>query len=231
MKKIHLKNISKKFGSVSEQKVLDNLDLEIEKGDLLAITGVSGSGKSTLLYILGLLDSDYDGEYYIDDKSMQSLSDKELSEYRSKTVGFIYQDFNLIKELSALDNVAMSLKINNLVLDRRSRLSRKEIYERSKDTLEKLGLKEHMKKRPGQLSGGQQQRVAIARSIVKKPDMILADEPTGALDRKTSEEIMHCIQELNDEGMTIIIVTHDGEIAKKCRRKVMLVDGVLCNDV
>ena len=231
MKKIHLKNISKKFGSVSEQKVLDNLDLEIEKGDLLAITGVSGSGKSTLLYILGLLDCDYEGEYFIDDKSMQSLSDKELSEYRSKTVGFIYQDFNLIKELSALDNVAMSLKINNLVLDRRSRLSRKEIYERSKNTLEKLGLKEHMKKRPGQLSGGQQQRVAIARSIVKKPDMILADEPTGALDRKTSEDIMNCLMALNNEGMTIIIVTHDSEIAKKCRRNVKLVDGVLSTDI
>lgn len=227
MEKILLKNISKTFDLATEQKVLDNLNLEIASGEMLAITGVSGSGKSTLLYILGLLDHDFEGDYYIDDKSIQSLTDKELSLYRSKSVGFVYQDFNLIKELSAIENVAMSLKINNLVLDRRSRLSRKEIYEKSTETLEKLGLKDHMKKHPGQLSGGQQQRVAIARSIVKKPDMILADEPTGALDRKTSADIMNCLLGLNDEGMTIIIVTHDNEIAGNCRRKVKLVDGVL----
>ena len=225
MEIIKLKKICKKYGSDDNvQTVLKDVDLVIKKGTMTSIMGPSGSGKSSLLNIIGLLDSDFDGEYFLDDFEVSKLAENQLAELRNKKIGFVFQDFNLIKELSALDNVKMSLLLSN-IHNKHDKTSKKEIEDRSVAVLKQVGLEKHMKKKPGQLSGGQKQRVAIARALVGNPDMILADEPTGALDSATGVEIMNCLKDLNESGKTIIIVTHDINIANQCENNIVILDG------
>ena len=225
MEIIKLKKICKKYGSDDNvQTVLKDVDLVIKKGTMTSIMGPSGSGKSSLLNIIGLLDSDFDGEYFLDDFEVSKLAENQLAELRNKKIGFVFQDFNLIKELSALDNVKMSLLLSN-IHNKHDKTSKKEIEDRSVAVLKQVGLENHMKKKPGQLSGGQKQRVAIARALVGNPDMILADEPTGALDSATGVEIMNCLKDLNESGKTIIIVTHDINIANQCENNIVILDG------
>ena len=225
MEIIKLKKICKKYGSDDNvQTVLKDVDLVIKKGTMTSIMGPSGSGKSSLLNIIGLLDSDFDGEYFLDDFEVSKLAENQLAELRNKKIGFVFQDFNLIKELSALDNVKMSLLLSN-IHNKHDKTSKKEIEDRSVAVLKQVGLEKKKKKKPGQLSGGQKQRVAIARALVGNPDMILADEPTGALDSATGVEIMNCLKDLNESGKTIIIVTHDINIANQCENNIVILDG------
>lgn len=229
MSYIVLSGISKTYCSSVKQEVLKGVDLRVEKGQMVAITGVSGSGKSTLLSILGLIDRDYSGDYYCDGINISKLSDSDISIFRNKKIGYIYQDFNLINSLNVIDNVRLSLKIGNIIKRKSDRMVKSEITDKSMNILETMGLKDHVKKYPGQLSGGQKQRVAIARTLVKNPDIILADEPTGSLDRKMGEDIMNCIEEISS-NKTIIIVTHNEAIAKRCNRQLRLLDGKLIEE-
>lgn len=224
MSYIELKGINKYFGeNETRQHVLKDISLHVEKGEMLSIMGPSGSGKSTLLNILGLLERQNSGEYILDGKNMERLKEKEKAFFRNENIGFVFQNFNLIYELSALDNVKINLQFYNL--HSKKKVSNREAMKRSKEVLTTLGLEKHMDKRPLQLSGGQQQRVAIARAIVNNPAFILADEPTGALDSKTTEEIMQVLKGLNEKGNTIIIVTHNLEVANQCDRIVEIKDG------
>ena len=229
MSYIVLSGISKTYCSSVKQEVLKGVDLRVEKGQMVAITGVSGSGKSTLLSILGLIDRDYSGDYYCDGINISKLSDSDISIFRNKKIGYIYQEFNLINSLNVIDNVRLSLKIGNIIKRKSDRMVKSEITDKSMNILETMGLKDHVKKYPGQLSGGQKQRVAIARTLVKNPDIILADEPTGSLDRKMGEDIMNCIEEISS-NKTIIIVTHNEAIAKRCNRQLRLLDGKLIEE-
>lgn len=229
MSYIVLSGISKTYCSFVKQEVLKGVDLRVEKGQMVAITGVSGSGKSTLLSILGLIDRDYSGDYYCDGINISKLSDSDISIFRNKKIGYVYQDFNLINSLNVIDNVRLSLKIGNIIKRKSDRMVKSEITDKSMNILETMGLKDHVKKYPGQLSGGQKQRVAIARTLVKNPDIILADEPTGSLDRKMGEDIMNCIEEISS-NKTIIIVTHNEAIAKRCNRQLRLLDGKLIEE-
>ncbi len=229
MSYIVLSGISKTYCSSVKQEVLKGVDLRVEKGQMVAITGVSGSGKSTLLSILGLIDRDYSGDYYCDGINISKLSDSDISIFRNKKIGYVYQDFNLINSLNVIDNVRLSLKIGNIIKRKSDRMVKSEITDKSMNILETMGLKDHVKKYPGQLSGGQKQRVAIARTLVKNPDIILADEPTGSLDRKMGEDIMNCIEEISS-NKTIIIVTHNEAIAKRCNRQLRLLDGKLIEE-
>lgn len=223
---IKLSSVKKIYntGSIS-QTVLRGVDFEVKKGEMLALMGTSGSGKTTLLNIIGLLDDMTEGEYYLDGCDISKSSEKEKSRIRNNEIGFVFQNFHLIPELSALENVKMSTDIYNLYT--KNKISQKEMYVRCSELLTKVGLKNELKKKPSQLSGGQKQRVAIARALVNRPKIILADEPTGALDQKTSDEIMELFCELNKEGHTILIVTHDADVAKKCVRKIKINDGDL----
>lgn len=226
MSVIKLDRINKYYGNDEcSQQVLDNVSLQIEEGEMVSIMGPSGSGKSTLLNILGLLDNQSDGEYYLDDISTLNLSEKELAFLRNSKIGFVFQSFNLIKELTALENVQMSLIFSNMYRKNNDKFKKNEIRNKSMELLELVGLKEHKGKKPSQLSGGQQQRVAIARALVNEPKIILADEPTGALDQKNSKEIMNILLELNKKGKTIIIVTHDSNVASLCQRHFSMTDG------
>ena len=229
MSYIVLSGISNTYCSSVKQEVLKGVDLRVEKGQMVAITGVSGSGKSTLLSILGLIDRDYSGDYYCDGINISKLSDSDISIFRNKKIGYVYQDFNLINSLNVIDNVRLSLKIGNIIKRKSDRMVKSEITDKSMNILETMGLKDHVKKYPGQLSGGQKQRVAIARTLVKNPDIILADEPTGSLDRKMGEDIMNCIEEISS-NKTIIIVTHNEAIAKRCNRQLRLLDGKLIEE-
>lgn len=229
MSYIVLSGISKTYCSSVKQEVLKGVDLRVKKGQMVAITGVSGSGKSTLLSILGLIDRDYSGDYYCDGINISKLSDSDISIFRNKKIGYVYQDFNLINSLNVIDNVRLSLKIGNIIKRKSDRMVKSEITDKSMNILETMGLKDHVKKYPGQLSGGQKQRVAIARTLVKNPDIILADEPTGSLDRKMGEDIMNCIEEISS-NKTIIIVTHNEAIAKRCNRQLRLLDGKLIEE-
>lgn len=196
---------------------LNGINLAIKRGEIIAIMGPSGSGKSTLLNIMGLIDMPNEGEYSLNGKSLSEVRANKVHKTRNQMIGFIFQYFALLKEHTVLDNVALPLTYRKL--KQRERESKAKLY------LEKVGLKEQMYKTPDELSGGQQQRVAIARALVGEPELILADEPTGNLDRKTGEEIMNLLLQINREGKTIIIVTHDIEIAKRCNRIIELVDG------
>lgn len=228
MKIIKLDNINKFFGSKdNKQQILKGISLEIEKGEMIAIMGPSGSGKSTMLNVLGLLDSNYSGEYLLDDMKVSSLKNNELAQTRNKKIGFVFQNFNLIKELSARENVKMSLNFSNIYKNRKEKINKKDMNKKADEALEMVGLKSHTDKKPNQLSGGQQQRVAIARALINDPDIILADEPTGALDSKTGDEIMKLFLRLNQAGKTVIIVTHDEKVAKKCQRIIYIKDGVI----
>ena len=225
---IELKNINKFFGEKeSRQQILKNISINIEKGEMVAIMGPSGSGKSTMLNVLGLLDNNYSGEYMLDGIEASKLSNNELAMARNEKIGFVFQNFNLIKELSAKENVKMSLIFSNIYKKGKEKISKKVMDKSSSDIWENVGLKNHENKKPGQLSGGQQQRVAIARALVNNPEIILADEPTGALDSKIGEEIMKVFLKLNNQGKTVIIVTHDERVAQMCGRTIHIKDGVV----
>lgn len=217
---IELKKICKSFTLGEETvKALDKVNFKVDKGEFVSIIGPSGSGKSTLMNILGLLDVADSGDYILDGVVVKEANDHKLSEIRNKKIGFIFQSFNLLPKLNALENVQVPLMYRGEKGD----VSKKLAYE----YLEKVGLKGREKHLPSQLSGGQQQRVAIARALVGKPEIILADEPTGALDSKTGMEVMKLLKKLNKEGQTIILITHDINVAKCAKRIVRISDGKL----
>ena len=220
---IKLKNLHKsyKMGS-SSLHVLKGINLSVEDGELVAIMGSSGSGKSTLLNILGMLDTADKGDYILDSFKIENLNETKAAKYRNKFLGFIFQSFNLINYKTAIENVSLPLYYQGI--------SRKERQKIAADYLERVGLKEWATHLPSELSGGQKQRVAIARAMASKPKVLLADEPTGALDTKTSCDVMDLIQKINEEGKTILVVTHEIEIAKMCKRIVKLKDGVIVED-
>lgn len=217
---IKLLNINKTFTLGGETiKALDNINFNIKKGEFVSIIGPSGSGKSTLMNILGLLDVPNSGSYILDNINVEKAKDDELATIRNKKIGFIFQNFNLLTKLTAVENVQVPLIYQGLTNEE----SKKIAYE----FLEKVGLKGREHHLPTQLSGGQQQRVAIARALTCNPEIILADEPTGALDSKTSVEIMNKLEELNKQGQTIILITHDINVAKRAKRIVRISDGKL----
>ncbi|MDU4912870.1 ABC transporter ATP-binding protein [Clostridium baratii] len=215
---IEIKNIIKKYGKGDSTTVaLNDVSLSINKGEMIAIVGKSGSGKSTLLNILGGLIKFDEGDYLFNNVKINNNKEKELVRFRRDNISFIVQDFALINDMTVYNNIALPLEYK--------RLSKKEIKTKVFDVLEKLDIKNNAYKYANEISGGQAQRVAIARAIVKNPELILADEPTGALDQKTGEAVINILKELNNEGKTIIIVTHDLNIAEKCDRVINLQDG------
>nr|WP_293994793.1 ABC transporter ATP-binding protein [uncultured Fusobacterium sp.] len=201
----------------TELRVLKDVSFQVDKGEFLAIMGSSGSGKSTMMNILGCLDSEYQGEYLLDGIDISKMSQDELSEIRNKKIGFIFQSFNLLPKLTAVENVELPLIYSGI--------KKTERYKRAMKLLELVGLKERAEHRPNELSGGQRQRVAIARALINEPSIILADEPTGNLDSKSEEEIMKILIDLNKMGKTIIIVTHEPNIGESANRKIIFKDG------
>lgn len=221
---IHIEDLKRNFWVGSEVvHALRGVSFDVDKGEFLTIMGASGSGKTTLLNILGCLDKPSDGKYFIDSTSISTLNKNELARIRNEKIGFVFQSFNLLSRTSALENVELPLLYNSNVSSRDRR-------ERAKRALKAVGLENRMDHKPNQLSGGQQQRVAIARALVNDPVMILADEATGNLDTKTSYEIMNLFQELNQQGKTIVFVTHEPEIASMSKRTVTLRDGLVISD-
>ena len=204
----------------SKFHALKDIDLDIKDGEMLAVTGKSGAGKSTLMNIIGLLDSYDSGSLKIDGVEASGLRDSRLAKLRNQKIGFVMQDFSLLEHKSVLMNVMLPLYFNN-------RYNFREMKKLAMDALKKVGITEQAQKKASQLSGGQKQRVAVARAIINEPSFILADEPTGALDTKTSAEIMELFKNLNDDGKTIIIITHDMNIADFCQRKIEISDGWL----
>lgn len=220
---ITLKNIQRHFKLGGEViKALDGVTLNINKNDYMALMGPSGSGKSTLMNLLGCLDTPTGGEYFLEDVNVRSLSDGQLAEIRNHKIGFIFQTFNLIPRLSTLENVALPLVYAGMGKTKR--------LARAKEVLASVGLGDRMTHKPNELSGGQRQRVAIARALVNNPSLILADEPTGNLDTKTSYEIMELFEKIHDNGNTIVVVTHEEDIAKYTHRIVRMRDGIVESD-
>jgi putative ABC transport system ATP-binding protein len=220
---IKLQGVTKTYKNGKETvDVLKQIDLEIKQGDFVAIMGPSGSGKSTLMNIIGCLDRPTNGTYFFDGKDISSLNDQELARVRNKAIGFVFQQFHLLPRLNALKNVELPMIYAGI--------GKKEREELAKQALMKVGLEERMHHFPNELSGGQKQRVAIARAIVNNPKIILADEPTGALDTKTSESIMELFLQLNREGTTIVVVTHEHEVAQYAKRIIMVRDGVIVQE-
>lgn len=203
-------------------EVLKGVNLKIEKGEYVAIMGPSGSGKSTLMNILGCLDRPTSGKYILNSNDVSTLNDNELARIRNKEIGFVFQAFNLLPRLSALENVELPLIYSGLKLSERKK--------KAKEALDRVGLSDRMHHKPNELSGGQRQRVAIARAIVTNPSVLMADEPTGNLDSKSSEEIMRIFQNLNEEGSTIVMVTHENDIANHTKRIVRIRDGAILRD-
>ncbi len=220
MGNIVIKNLKKYYneGTDTEVKVLNNINLSINEGDLCSIVGASGSGKTTLLYILGCLDKQTAGEYFLGEKDVSKLSEKELATLRNSHFGFILQDFGLIEEDTVYDNIYVPLLFSK---------KRKNIENEIDTLLEKLEILELKNKKVKKLSGGQRQRVAIARALINNPEIILADEPTGSLDSKNSEIIVNLLLDLNKQGKTVIIVTHNLEIAEKTNKRFSIKDGVI----
>ncbi len=220
---LSIKNLHKSYPiGDSQLHVLKGINLEVEQGEMVAIMGSSGSGKSTLLNIIGILDEADSGTYTLDDVPIKNLNEKKAAVYRNKFLGFVFQSFNLINYKNALENVALPLYYQGM--------ARKERLQHARFHLEKVGLLNWATHLPSELSGGQKQRVAIARALAAEPKLLLADEPTGALDSATSHEIMAFLQELNDEGRTLLIVTHEEEIAAMTKRVIRLKDGVIIED-
>ncbi|KXT84235.1 ABC transporter ATP-binding protein [Streptococcus panodentis] len=215
---LKLKDIHKSYRQGSQEfPILKGIDLHVKEGDFLAIMGPSGSGKSTLMNIIGCLDKASSGSYHIEGTDVSELSDNQLSDLRNQKIGFVFQNFNLMPKLTACQNVELPLTY--------MKISKKERRERAMDMLRLVGLEERSGFKPMELSGGQKQRVAIARALVTNPSFILGDEPTGALDTKTSVQIMDLFKQFNDEGKTIVIITHEPEVAQLCKETVVLRDG------
>ena len=206
----------------NEVRALDGIDLDIEKGDLVAIVGHSGSGKSTLMNMLGCLDTPTSGKYVLDGQDVASMTDNQLADVRNKEIGFIFQGFNLISNLDAVGNVELPLVYRGVSKNERKQLAM--------EALKSVGLEDRMKHKPNEMSGGQQQRVAVARAVAAKPPIILADEPTGNLDTKSTQEIMEILKELHRSGRTVIIITHDEEIASQTHRVIRILDGRIEED-
>ena len=215
---ITVDNVNKTYKNGSlELQVLKNISFKVDKGEFLAIMGSSGSGKSTMMNILGCLDNQYEGKYILDGIDISKSTENELSEIRNKKIGFIFQSFNLLPRLTALENVELPLVYSSIPKEER--------HKRANELLEMVGLKDRIHHRPNELSGGQRQRVAIARALVNNPSIILADEPTGNLDSKSEEEIIEILQKLNKMGKTIVIVTHEPSIGEIAERKIIFKDG------
>ncbi len=219
---ISLRDVNKTYPGIVPLHVLKDINLEIQRGELVSIMGASGSGKSTLLNILGILDSYDSGDYVLDGVPIHDLSENRAAELRNRLIGFVFQSFNLINYKNALENVALPLFYQGV--------SRKTRNALAMEQLERLGLADRATHLPGELSGGQKQRVAIARALVTNPSLILADEPTGALDSHTSKEVMQIFRDLNAEGMTTVIVTHDPNVGAATNRIIRITDGQILPD-
>jgi len=220
---IHLKDVYKTYDMGQAQvRALDGVTIEIQQGDYLAVMGPSGSGKSTLMNLIGCLDSPTSGSYRLKTTEIGSLGDDELARIRNREIGFIFQTFNLLPRTDALQNVELPLIYSGI--------SRRERHERAKRALDAVGLGDRMHHRPNEMSGGQRQRVAIARALVNNPSILLADEPTGNLDSRTGDEIMALVDRLHAEGNTIILVTHEDELARRAARVIRLRDGQIVSD-
>lgn len=220
---IHIETMKKIYNpGENEVRALDGIDLDIEKGDLVAIVGHSGSGKSTLMNMLGCLDTPTSGKYVLDGQDVASMTDNQLADVRNKEIGFIFQGFNLISNLDAVENVELPLVYRGVSKNERKQLAM--------EALKSVGLEDRMKHKPNEMSGGQQQRVAVARAVAAKPPIILADEPTGNLDTKSTQEIMEILKELHRSGRTVIIITHDEEIASQAHRVIRILDGRIEED-
>ena len=217
---LDLRDICKSYMQGKEPvPVLHHIQLQVEEGEYLAIMGPSGSGKSTLMNIIGLLDKQTSGDYFFDGQDMAQCSDNQLSTIRNQKIGFVFQNFNLLPSQSVLENVALPLLYAGV--------RKKERLERAKEMLARVGLEERIQFKPTQLSGGQKQRVAIARAMVSQPRLLLADEPTGALDTRSGEQVMELFAQLHSEGVTIVMITHEPEIARHAQRIVTIRDGML----
>ena len=227
---IKLEKVSKFYGTDEcRYKALKDISIQIKRGEMVSLMGPSGSGKSTMLNILGLLDNEYEGKYTLDNIDVSRISETRRAKFRSEKIGFVFQSFHLLRDLTALENVKMGLIISNTI-KKGKKLKIGEMINQSIDMLNLMGLEKQINQKSSQLSGGQQQRVAIARALINNPSVILADEPTGALDQKNGEEIMDILKELNKKGKTVIIVTHDEKVSDYCSRKLRIVDGEILSD-
>ena len=221
---IKTESLTKHYQVGSEKvEALKGINLSVEKGEFISIMGPSGSGKTTLMNIIGCLDTPTDGTYFLNNKSVSELSDDELAHIRNDEIGFVFQSFHLLARNSALENVMLPLKYAGE--------NKKNAITRSNEALDKVGLSDRSSHSPSELSGGQQQRVAIARALVNKPSILFADEPTGNLDSKTGEDVMNLFKELNNNGQTIILITHEDSIAQQSNRIITIMDGLIKSDI
>ena len=221
---IKTENLTKDYETGAQVvSALKGINLSVEKGEFLSIMGPSGSGKTTLMNIIGCLDSPTNGSYYLNDKSVSKLDDDELAKIRNEEIGFVFQSFHLLARNTAFDNVMLPLKYAGI--------SKDEATKRSNDVLDLVGLSSRSKHTPAELSGGQQQRVAIARALVNKPSILFADEPTGNLDSKTGEDVMKIFKDINENGQTIILITHEDSVARQSNRIITIMDGLIKSDI
>ena len=221
---IKTENLTKDYETGTQVvSALKGIDLSVEKGEFLSIMGPSGSGKTTLMNIIGCLDSPTDGSYYLNNKQVSKLDDDELAQIRNEEIGFVFQSFHLLARNTAFENVMLPLKYAGV--------NKEEATKRSNDVLDLVGLSSRSKHTPAELSGGQQQRVAIARALVNKPSILFADEPTGNLDSKTGQDVMKIFKDLNENGQTIILITHEDSVAKQSNRIITIMDGLIKSDL